>query len=41
MTSEENNDQTIEFFAKHRFFGYEKDKNSIPFFVGYMYDSVM
>ena len=27
MTSEENNDQTIEFFAKHRFFGYEKDKN--------------
>ena len=27
MTSRENNDQTIEFFAKHRFFGYEKDKN--------------
>ena len=27
MTSEENNEQTIEFFAKHRFFGYEKDKN--------------
>ena len=27
MTSEENNDDTIEFFAKHRNFGYEKDKN--------------
>ena len=27
MTSKENNDDTIEFFAKHRFFGYEKDKN--------------
>ena len=27
MTSEENNDETVEFFAKHRFFGYEKDKN--------------
>lgn len=27
MTSRENNDETIEFFAKHRFFGYEKDKN--------------
>ena len=27
MTSEENNDDTVEFFAKHRFFGYEKDKN--------------
>ena len=27
MTSEENNDDTVDFFAKHRFFGYEKDKN--------------
>ena len=27
MTSEENNDETVEFFAKHKFFGYEKDKN--------------
>ena len=27
MTSRENNEQTIEFFAKHRYFGYEKDKN--------------
>ncbi len=27
MTSEENNDQTIEFFEKHKFFGYQKDKN--------------
>ena len=27
MTSEENNEDTIEFFAKHRYFGYEKDKN--------------
>ena len=27
MTSEENNDDTVEFFAKHKFFGYEKDKN--------------
>ena len=27
MTSRENNDETIEFFAKHRYFGYEKDKN--------------
>ena len=27
MTSEENNKETIEFFAKHRYFGYEKDKN--------------
>ena len=27
MTSEENNDDTIEFFAKHKYFGYEKDKN--------------
>ena len=27
MTSRENNDDTIEFFAKNRYFGYEKDKN--------------
>ena len=27
MTSEENNDDTIAFFAKNRNFGYEKDKN--------------
>ena len=27
MTSEENNDDTVDFFAKNRFFGYEKDKN--------------
>ena len=27
MTSNENNADTIEFFAKHRNFGYEKDKN--------------
>ncbi len=27
MTSRENNKQTVEFFEKHRFFGYQKDKN--------------
>ena len=27
MTSRENNDATVYFFAKHRYFGYEKDKN--------------
>ena len=27
MTSRENNDETIDFFAKHRYFGYEKGKN--------------
>ena len=27
MTSRENNEDTIEFFAKNKFFGYEKDKN--------------
>ena len=29
MTSEENNDDTVEFFAKHKFYGNEKDKNII------------
>ena len=27
MTSRENNYETIEFFEKHKFFGYQKDKN--------------
>ncbi len=27
MTSRENHKQTVEFFEKHRFFGYQKDKN--------------
>jgi UDP-N-acetylglucosamine pyrophosphorylase len=27
MTSEENNDETVEFFEKNKFFGYQKDKN--------------
>ena len=27
MTSEENNDETVEFFKKNKFFGYEKDKD--------------
>ena len=27
MTSEENNKDTVDFFAKHRYFGYEKGKN--------------
>ncbi|MCI8273580.1 MAG: UDPGP type 1 family protein [Clostridia bacterium] len=27
MTSEENNEQTIEFFTKHRYFGHQKDKD--------------
>lgn len=27
MTSRENNDETIAFFEKHKFFGYQKDKN--------------
>ena len=27
MTSRENNTETVEFFAKHKYFGYEKDKN--------------
>ena len=32
MTSRENNQETVEFFEKNRFFGYQKDKN-IFFFV--------
>lgn len=32
MTSRENNEETINFFEKHKFFGYQKDKN-IFFFV--------
>lgn len=27
MTSEENNKETVRFFEKHKFFGYQKDKN--------------
>ncbi len=27
MTSRENNKETVEFFEKHKFFGYQKDKN--------------
>lgn len=27
MTSKENNQETIDFFAKHKYFGYEKNKN--------------
>lgn len=27
MTSRENNKETVDFFAKHKFFGYQKDKN--------------
>ena len=27
MTSKENNEDTVNFFAKHKFFGYEKNKN--------------
>lgn len=27
MTSKENNKETIDFFAKHKYFGYEKNKN--------------
>ena len=32
MTSKENNEETINFFEKHKYFGYQKDKN-IFFFV--------
>ena len=34
MTSNENNKQTIEFFAEHNYFGYEKDKNIFFFIQG-------
>ena len=34
MTSRENNDATVEFFAKHKYFGYEKDKNIFFFMQG-------
>ncbi len=34
MTSKENNKQTIDFFEKNRFFGYQKDKNLFFFIQG-------
>lgn len=34
MTSRENNKATIEFFEKHKFFGYQKDKNLFFFIQG-------
>lgn len=34
MTSKENNDATVEYFAKNKFFGYEKDKNIFFFIQG-------
>ena len=34
MTSKENNAATIEYFAKHKFFGHEKDKNIFFFIQG-------
>ncbi len=34
MTSKENNNATIEFFEKNKFFGYEKDKNIFFFIQG-------
>ena len=34
MTSKENNDATVEFFAKHKYFGFEKDKNIFFFMQG-------
>ena len=34
MTSEENNKDTIDFFGKHKYFGYEKDKNIFFFIQG-------
>ena len=36
MTSEENNEETIKFFEKHKFFGYQKDKNVFFFKQGEM-----
>ena len=34
MTSKENNQATIEFFEKHKYFGYQKDKNLFFFIQG-------
>ncbi len=34
MTSRENNKQTVEFFEKHKFFGFQKDKNIFFFIQG-------
>ena len=34
MTSRENNDATVECFAKHKYFGFEKDKNIFFFMQG-------
>ena len=34
MTSRENNKATIEFFEKHKYFGYQKDKNIFFFIQG-------
>ena len=34
MTSRENNKATVEFFEKHKFFGYQKDKNIFFFIQG-------
>jgi len=34
MTSKENNNATVEYFAKNKFFGYEKDKNIFFFIQG-------
>ena len=34
MTSKENNEETINFFEKHKFFGYQKDKNIFFFIQG-------
>ena len=34
MTSRENNKATVEFFEKHKFFGYQKDKNLFFFIQG-------
>ena len=34
MTSKENNDETIEFFEKNKYFGYQRDKNIFFFMQG-------
>ena len=34
MTSRENNEQTLDFFTKNKFFGYQKDKNIFFFIQG-------